>query len=101
MGQSPTGSGSTSARWPRISPSAKPRRVSGLRSVPGFLKLLGQSFFVRGAMTSEAEDKQGLHQFGYAQELARRMHSFQNFAISFSIICILAGGINSFSQGLS
>ena len=33
---------------------------------------------------------------GYAQELARRMGGFSNFAISFSIICILAGGITSF-----
>ncbi len=48
-----------------------------------------------------AEDKAVLHQFGYAQELARRMHTFQNFAISFSIICILSGGINSFGQGIS
>jgi len=38
---------------------------------------------------------------GYTQELLRGMRTFQNFAISFSIICILAGGINSFHQGLS
>jgi len=38
---------------------------------------------------------------GYAQELRRGMRTFQNFAISFSIICILAGGVNSFGQGLS
>lgn len=47
-----------------------------------------------------AEDKQLLHRMGYAQELARRMHTFQNFAVSFSIICILSGGINSFGQGI-
>jgi amino acid transporter len=47
------------------------------------------------------EDKQILHSMGYAQELKRGMRTFQNFAISFSIICILSGGINSFSQGLS
>src|SRR5690349_10838689 len=41
-------------------------------------------------------DKQVLHRMGYAQELARRMSGFSNFAISFSIICILAGGISSF-----
>jgi amino acid transporter len=38
---------------------------------------------------------------GYAQELLRRMSGFSNFAISFSIICILAGGITSFQMGLS
>ena len=44
------------------------------------------------------EDKKVLHSMGYAQELARRMSAFSNFAISFSIICILSGGINSFAQ---
>jgi amino acid transporter len=38
---------------------------------------------------------------GYAQELLRRMSGFSNFAISFSIICILAGGLTSFPLGLS
>ncbi|MXR36992.1 amino acid permease [Neisseriaceae bacterium B2N2-7] len=38
---------------------------------------------------------------GYAQELARRMSGFSNFAISFSIICILAGGITAFPAALS
>ncbi len=39
-----------------------------------------------------------LHGMGYAQELSRRLGRFSNFAISFSIICILAGGINSLAQ---
>ena len=38
---------------------------------------------------------------GYAQELSRRLGRFSNFAISFSIICILAGGINSLAQATS
>jgi amino acid transporter len=38
---------------------------------------------------------------GYAQELLRRMSGFSNFAISFSIICILAGGITSLQLGIS
>jgi hypothetical protein len=42
------------------------------------------------------EDIKILHSMGYAQELSRRMGGFQNFAISFSIICILAGGIRHF-----
>lgn len=46
-------------------------------------------------------DTHHLHKMGYAQELARRMHPFSNFAISFSIICILAGGITSFQLGFS
>ncbi|MBI3169528.1 MAG: amino acid permease [Chloroflexi bacterium] len=50
---------------------------------------------------SQAHDKQVLHKLGYAQELARRMSGFSNFAISFSIICILAGGITTFPVALS
>ncbi len=46
-------------------------------------------------------DMQVLHSMGYAQELERRMSRFSNFAISFSIICILSGGINSLAQATS
>ncbi|WP_051229371.1 amino acid permease [Paludibacterium yongneupense] len=46
-------------------------------------------------------DAHELHKMGYTQELARRMHGFSNFAISFSTICILAGGITSFQAGFS
>src|SRR5438045_1501299 len=38
---------------------------------------------------------------GYAQELLRRMSGFSNFAIAFSTICILAGGITSLQLGVS
>ncbi len=47
------------------------------------------------------EDIKLLHGMGYAQELSRSMSRFSNFAISFSIICILSGGINSFAQAIS
>lgn len=43
------------------------------------------------------EDVKVLHSMGYSQELSRRMGGFQNFAISFSIICILAGGIGAYT----
>jgi len=42
-----------------------------------------------------------LESLGYAQELKRRMSGFSNFAISFSVICILAGGITSLQLGTS
>jgi amino acid transporter len=48
-----------------------------------------------------AEDIRVLQSMGYTQELSRSMNPFSNFAISFSIICILSGGINSLSQGIS
>ena len=47
------------------------------------------------------EDVKVLHSMGYAQELERRMSRFSNFAVSFSIICILSGGINSLAQATS
>ena len=49
----------------------------------------------------QEHDKSHLHKMGYAQQLARRMSGFSNFAISFSIICILAGGITAFPLGFS
>src|SRR6188474_1530252 len=48
------------------------------------------------AEKSMEHDKKVLHNLGYAQELSRRMGGFSNFAISFSIINILAGGISAF-----
>ena len=48
-----------------------------------------------------SEDLKILHGMGYAQELSRSMSKFSNFAISFSIICILSGGINSFAQAIA
>jgi len=50
---------------------------------------------------SDDDDVRILHGMGYAQELSRRLGRFSNFAISFSIICILAGGINSLAQATS
>jgi amino acid transporter len=50
--------------------------------------------------TDHHEDVKVLHGMGYAQELSRSMSKFSNFAISFSIICILSGGINSFAQAI-
>ncbi|MGH9362260.1 MAG: amino acid permease, partial [Thermoanaerobaculia bacterium] len=48
-----------------------------------------------------ASDVETLRRLGYAQELLRRLDGFSNFAVSLSIICILAGGITSFHLGLS
>ncbi len=43
-----------------------------------------------------SEDEQLLHKLGYAQELYRAMGGFGNFAISFTIISILAGCLTSY-----
>ncbi len=48
-----------------------------------------------------AEDVAVLHQMGYAQELSRGMKVFSNFAVSFAVICILAGGVTSFQLAYS
>src|SRR5438309_6217618 len=54
-------------------------------------------------MSSEApsvhapdEDERTLHKLGYAQVLYREMGGFANFAISFTIISILAGCLTSY-----
>ena len=46
------------------------------------------------------QDRHELNQLGYAQELKRGMGGFSNFAISFSIISILAGGMTSYWLGM-
>jgi amino acid transporter len=46
-----------------------------------------------------ADDVRTLHRLGYGQELARCLGAFSNFALSLSIICILAGGLTSFHLG--
>ena len=46
-----------------------------------------------------SEDEKTLHRLGYAQELFRAMGGFQNFAISFTIISILAGCLTSYAVG--
>src|ERR687895_23132 len=42
------------------------------------------------------DDERTLHKLGYAQELFRAMGGFRNFAISFTIISILAGCLTSY-----
>ena len=51
-------------------------------------------------MTTADEDRDELHALGYAQELHRGLSTFSNFAISFSIISILAGGMTAFWLGM-
>ena len=48
------------------------------------------------ARASHSDDERLLHKLGYAQELFRAMGGFQNFAISFTIISILAGCLTSY-----
>ncbi len=49
---------------------------------------------------SHERDRQQLHDLGYAQELSRRMGSFSNFAVSFTIISILSGCLTLFGFGM-
>ena len=46
-----------------------------------------------------ASDEAILHRMGYAQVLYREMGGFSNFAISFTIISILSGCLNSYYIG--
>ncbi len=47
------------------------------------------------------DDVAKLHALGYAQELRRRMGSFSNFAVSFTIISILSGCLTLFGFGMT
>lgn len=47
------------------------------------------------------DDAAELEKLGYSQELSRGMNAFSNFAMAFSVICILAGGITSLPLGIS
>jgi amino acid permease (GABA permease) len=47
------------------------------------------------------QDTSRLHQLGYAQELARHMSGFSNFAVSFTIISILSGCLTLYGFGLN
>jgi amino acid transporter len=47
------------------------------------------------------QDIKRLHGLGYAQELFRAMGGFSNFAISFTIISILTGGVSTFGFGMA
>lgn len=50
--------------------------------------------------TMSADEKR-LHELGYAQELARRMSGFSNFAVSFTIISILSGCLTLYQFGMN
>src|SRR5581483_7149397 len=51
--------------------------------------------------TSLSRDEQRLAELGYKQELKRGWSSFSNFAISFSIISVLAGCFTTYGQALN
>jgi amino acid transporter len=51
---------------------------------------------VQGAPVHSDDDERLLHKLGYAQVLYREMGGFSNFAISFTIISILAGCLTSY-----
>src|ERR671927_379032 len=46
-------------------------------------------------------DEERLAQLGYQQELHRKLSGFSNFAVSFSIISILAGAITSYGIAMT
>ncbi|HEX4035913.1 MAG TPA: amino acid permease [Solirubrobacteraceae bacterium] len=50
---------------------------------------------------SLSSDEQRLAELGYKQELHRGWSGFSNFAISFSIICILAGCFSTYGQAFN
>ena len=50
-----------------------------------------------GTEAGVSQDEQRLHELGYKQELSRAWSGFTNFAISFTIISVLAGTFTTFA----
>src|SRR6516165_9973142 len=50
---------------------------------------------------SDANDDAALRRLGYAQELLRRMGGFSSFAVSFSIISVLAGCLTGYTDAIA
>jgi amino acid permease (GABA permease) len=53
------------------------------------------------SVATHDSDVDALHKMGYAQELRRRMSTFSNFAVSFTIISILSGCLTVFYFGMT
>src|ERR1700752_1141094 len=51
--------------------------------------------------THMSDDERRLAELGYKQDLSRNWSGFSNFAISFSIISILAGCFTNFGAGFN
>src|SRR6188472_645844 len=62
---------------------------------------MGASMAELTTPTELSDDDKLLAKLGYSQELNRTWSGFSNFAISFSIISILAGCFTTFGQGWS
>src|SRR5712692_8945372 len=61
----------------------------------------GASAPAGGSAVHRNSDTEKLHELGYAQELARRMGGFSNFAVSFTIISILSGALTLYLFGMT
>ncbi|HXM72960.1 MAG TPA: amino acid permease [Candidatus Dormibacteraeota bacterium] len=53
------------------------------------------------SVQAKESDVELLHRMGYAQELRRRMSTFSNFAVSFTIISILSGCLTLYGYGMN
>jgi amino acid permease (GABA permease) len=53
------------------------------------------------SVQAHSSDVDTLHKLGYAQELRRRMSTFNNFAVSFTIISILSGCLTLYGYGMN
>ncbi len=53
------------------------------------------------SVQSRDADVDALHRMGYAQELLRKMSTFSNFAVSFTIISILSGCLTLYQFGMN
>src|ERR1044072_921257 len=81
---------------PETGPARQSRRGSSMASDKA-----GQIDPVHGPAPVVSDDEARLHELGYAQELQRSMSPFSNFAVSFTIICILSGCMTLYGFGMN
>ena len=85
-------------------PRRRHREIRDTRDCPSVIRFtahaIGKELHVTDTTVRQlSEDEQRLAELGYKQELNRSWSGFSNFAISFSIISILAGCFTSFGIG--
>src|SRR4051812_44334524 len=81
----------------RPQPSDRQRGAAGVRHQRGGALLASEPTSQQATDHAALDDEKQLAALGYKQELSRAWSGFTNFAISFTIISVLAGPLTNFS----
>ena len=81
-------------------PSSPHHHAAGRRKAPTPTMSQTRSITALGSAEAALDDDATLHSLGYPRVLTRRMSRFDNFAVSFTIINIIAGVFTGFAAGM-